>query len=484
MLATWMALIWSRTFIGMANGCGTTAFEILGSCVLTVVCTFMWGCSLFAWDDETGFFYKEYETDISVPVLGEKDSNETDSEEADPEETEGAEDAGVSEETEGMEDVEGTEDSGVSEEQADLDDEEECDAVESNFLKMLKKESWCREPVLSSGLRNSLCVVLTLTVICLLSFALAGWAEWLDFFSDSTYMQIGWFCINKKYIYDVLVVVVFPVWTTFIIRKVKESEFTSGAVFSGIMQILALTMIGFLLYMGRSNIWLIEMAVLNVITLILDVRGYAWRNIRKKGNAVALLILYVMLWIALISIFYHSGQSFAGFMGFTDMTHATSYITNVHKIAENASFVGQSSTLLNDPYVISFIKDSHYLLPSVLFYCGWLPVILLMLVEIIFIVAAAGVLAQTKEHDGRDVMLDVIWVGFLIRVIVGILYSFGLPLNIALPFSGTVSIVTDSICMGVLLMGYINRKWNAWCELYADDDSEHWEDDEYEEDDE
>lgn len=441
-LIAWLVLIWSRTFIGIANGCGINEFEILGKCVLTVFLTFVWGCNLYVWDDETGFFY-------------------------------------IEEETENMEET------GVSEEQADCEDEE-SDEVESLFVKLFETGDCNRESV--NGLQISLCVVLTLTVICLMSFALSGWMDWLDLFSDSTYMQIGWFVINKKYIFDILVIIVFPIWATFIIRNMKESEFTTGAVFSGSVQILALTLIGFLLYMGRSNIWIIEMAVLNVSTLILSVQGYAWKHIRKKGNATALLIMYALFWIALISIFYHSGQSVAGFMGLTDATQTTGYFTNVHKIAENASFVGQSSTLLNDPYVISFMKDSHYLIPSVLFYGGWLPAIFLMFVEVIFIIALAGVLVQTKQHDGRDIMLNIIWVGFLIRVLIGFLYSFGAPIPILLPFTGTAGIITDSICMGMLLMGYLNRKLNLFCKLYGYsdlyEDFEEWENDEYEDDNE
>lgn len=463
MLATWLILIWSRTFIGMANGCGTTVFEILGKCALTVFLTFVWGYGLYAWDDETGFFYKEDETDRFAPISETEDSVDTDANKADPVETEDLEDAGVSEAQVSCED-------------------EEPDTIKNLFMQLREMENCHRELVHSTGLRNSLCVVLALTVICLLSFALSGWTYLLDLFSDSTYIQVGWFCINKKYVYDVLAVIIFPLWTTFIIRKMKESEFTANAIFSGIMQILALTLIGFLLYMRRSNIWLTEMAFLNVVTLILAVRGYAWKNIRKKGNAVALLIAYTLFWIGLISIFYHSGQSVAGFMGFTDTIQVTSYFTNVQKIAEKASFVGQSSALLNDPYVISFMKDSHYLIPSILFYGGWLPTILLMLVEVIFIVVLAGLLVQAREHDGRDIMLDVIWIGFLIRVVTGFLYSFGMPIPILLPFAGTTGIITDSICMGVLLMGYVNKKWNMIVESWEGDSLEDWEDDEYEKD--
>ena len=311
MLAAWLVLIWTRSFVGMANGCSTSAFEILMSSILTMVFTIIWGCNLFVWDDEINFFYEE---------------------------------------------------------------------EEASHL----------EAISSLGLQNSLCVVMAIAVVCLLSFAVTGWKEWLDLFSDSTYIKFGWFHINKKIIYDILAVIIFPVWTTFIIRKVKERGFITGAVCSGIMQILALTIIGFLLYMGRSKIWLIEMAVLNIITLILAVMGYAWKNIRKKGNAAALLILYGVLWIILLSISYHNGQSLVSFMGFSDTAQPTSYFINVNKIAENASFFGQSKPLLNDLHVIDFMKNSHYLLPSVLFYGGWLPAILLMAVEVVFPCCRSG----------------------------------------------------------------------------------------------
>lgn len=436
-LAAALVLIWSRTFIGMANGCGTTELEVLGQCALTVFLTFVCSCSLYVWDDETVLFYKDYEETEDVKI------------------------------------------SDVSEEY------EESDTVDSRSAEWHEDDDCGCEPVHSSGLQISLGVILAVTVICLLSSALPDWTDWLDLFGDSTYMRIGWFRINKKYIYDVLAVIIFPIWTTFIVRKMKESAFSLGAVFSGIMQILTLTLIGFLLYMRRAGIWLIEMALLNVITLILVIRGYAWKHIRKKGNAAALLILYTLFWIALISLLFHNGQSAAGFMGLTDMNQSASYFTNVHKISEHAFFVGQSSILLNDLDVISFMKDSHYLIPSVLFYGGWLPTILLVFVEVIFIVSLAGVLVQAREHDGRDIMLDMIWVGFFIRVAAGLLYAFGAPVPVLLPFSGTAGIITDSICLGMLLMGYLKRKPGMCFNLFEyrdlyEDDSEDWEDDEHE----
>ena len=80
--------------------------------------------------------------------------------------------------------------------------------------------------------------------------------------------------------------IIFPAWSTFILRKVKESSFSIRVVVSGSVQILTLTLIGFLLYMRRPNIWIVELAVVNVLTSILAVRSYIWKAVKKKGNIV------------------------------------------------------------------------------------------------------------------------------------------------------------------------------------------------------
>lgn len=65
MFICWLLLLWSRTFIGLANGCETSVFDILGKAVVTLVTTFMWGCNLFLWDDGIGFFYKNDESEVT-----------------------------------------------------------------------------------------------------------------------------------------------------------------------------------------------------------------------------------------------------------------------------------------------------------------------------------------------------------------------------------------------------------------------------------
>lgn len=122
-------------------------------------------------------------------------------------------------------------------------------------------------------------------------------------------MENGPFCFNKAHIFDVLMIVLFPLWTTFLIRKIAESRCAAGVVILGTFQILMLTLLGFLLYMRLANIWLIKMTFINCLTLVLAVKEYLWNQINKKKNAVVMLIGYVLFWVLLLSMLTHSGQT-------------------------------------------------------------------------------------------------------------------------------------------------------------------------------
>ena len=372
MFICWLLLLWSRTFIGLANGCETSVFDILGKAVVALVTTFMWGCNLFLWDDEIGFFYKDSKS-----------------------------------------------------EESDF-----CDEDERTFGLEETTDGY------GFGLGTSLCVVLVLAVFCMLSFVMSDWKEWIDLFSNNIYIRIGEWNINKKCVFD----------------------------------------------MRTSRIWIIELAVVNVVTLILAVRSYIWKAVQKKGNVLALLILYEVVWIVLLAMFYHKGQSIYDYMGFADLNSKNGYFFNIRKILENASFIGQSVVLLRNPYVLQFLEGSHYLLPSILFYLGWLPAILLIVVEVVFMISTAGVIIQNQQHDGRDIMLQTIWIGLFVRVLGGILYSFGVPIPILLPFTGTVGIIVDTVCSGILILSFVFNKLERYCELIEDkiidEFLEEWDDDE------
>ncbi len=392
MIICWLLLLWSRTFIGLANGCETSAFSVLGTSIEAIIYTVCYGAFIFLLNYGTETIYKDEEDD-------ENDEDDY------------------------LDDY--------------LDDYSDC---------YYDKQS---------ELRTSMCVILIIALLCMFSLAMTGKLPWLDLFSDSVYMKIAWWYIDKKYLFDILILIVFPIWSTYILRKMKESNFASGAVVSGCVQILALTLIGFLLYMKLPNIWVVEMAIVNLVTLILAVRSYVWKDTYEHGNVVALLVLYGIVWIALLFTLYSKGQTFTDYMGLNSTGSPGSYLTNAKKIVENASFIGKSSVLVNDIYVSDFLEGTQYLLLNILFYAGWLPAILVMLVEVAFLVSTAGVIIKYQAHDGRDILLQTVWVGFFLRVTCGALCSFGVPIPIMLPFTGDVSLAMDSMCIGILLYNFV-----------------------------
>lgn len=425
MIVTWLLLIWVRTFTGMTGLIPEIpVWGILGLSIVTIVCTFLLGLALIFSDDENDFFYENNE--VSVEEL------------YDPEDKE------------------------ITEE--DLE-----------FMRRLVDIFYDKPNAQIQALRKSLLAVAILVVFFLFSFISAKWNGWIDLFNDSTYMEIGPFCFNKAHIFDVLMIVLFPLWTTFLIRKIAESRCAARVVILGTFQILMLTLLGFLLYMRLASIWLVKLAFINCLTLILAVKEYLWNQIDKKKNAIVMLIGYVLFWILLLSMLTHSGQTVAEFLGVenpSDLYSPGGYVSIVWTIMKEAAFVGQNFALLRIPYVTDFMMTNTNPIIGALFYGGWLAAILLVFVSIIFVITAWVTLIRSKRRDGRDVMLCMAWAVLVIRLVAGTLYSFGIPIYILPLFTGNFGIKMDSMCMTLLILGCTHDKVNRWvegiCEKYEE----------------
>ena len=223
------------------------------------------------------------------------------------------------------------------------------------------------------------------------------------------------------------------------------------------------------------------------LTLVIAVKAYLWRNASRKGNVVALLIGYILFWVLLMSMFTYSGQTIAEFMGIQNLSDASissSYVSNVRTIMREAAFVGQSSSLLENPYVAEFMMERTNPIIGALFYGGWSAAILLVLVSIVFVLTAGAILIRNKRRDGRDVMLCIAWAALVVRLVAGTLYSFGIPITIVPLFTGNVGIRMDSMCMSLLLLSCLHNKWDAWLEEMVDEICDDLEEEEYDEEDE
>ena len=364
MIATWLLWIWVRTFTEMTGFSAVIPdWDILGLSIVTVVCTFFLGLTIIFSDDENDFFYENNEVSV--------------------------------------EDLYDPEDKEITEE--DLE-----------FMRGLVDIFYDKPNAQFQALRRSLLAVVILAAFFLFSFISAKWNGWIDLFRDSTYMVI-----------DVLMIVLFPLWTTFLIRKIAESRCVAGVVILGTFQILMLTLLGFFLCMQLGNIWLIKLAFINCLTLILAVKGYLWNQIDKKKNAIVMLIGYVLFWVLLLSMLPHSGQTVAEFLGVenpSDLYSPGGYVSIVWTIMKEAAFVGQNFALLRNPYVKDFIITNTNPIIGALLHSGWLAAILFVLVSIIFVFTAWVTLIRSKCRDGRDVMLCMAWAVLVIRLVAGMLY--------------------------------------------------------------
>lgn len=112
-----------------------------------------------------------------------------------------------------------------------LFDDELEDYIEETPAGNVKK--WCT-------LRKSMFWVGSLAFLSLLALAFEVWTD-ITVFTDSTYITIGFLDINKKYMFDPILFIVFPLWTQTVFRGIREECYSMKAVLSGSVQLLMLS---------------------------------------------------------------------------------------------------------------------------------------------------------------------------------------------------------------------------------------------------
>lgn len=141
-----------------------------------------------------------------------------------------------------------------------------------------------------SILRKSMLVVCVLSLLCLLGFAFEMWTD-ITVFTDATYINIGVLTINKKYMFDPLLFLVFPIWTQCIFRGIREEDYKVKSVFSASIQLIVLSLISFLLFMKLPNIWLIELAMIESIIIISAIKNMFGNSAQGKRVTFLLCLL-------------------------------------------------------------------------------------------------------------------------------------------------------------------------------------------------
>mgnify|MGYP005790369159 CR=1 FL=1 len=307
---------------------------------------------------------------------------------------------------------------------------------------------WCilRKPMFAVG---------SLAFLCLLAFVFEMLAD-ITVFTDSTYITIGFFDINKKYVFDPILFIVFPLWTQMVFRGIREECYSTKSVLSGIVQMLMLSLISYLLFMKLPNIWLIELATVEIIIVIDAVRKYAWHCYKKKEILVALIGLYVLFWCTLLAMFYRAGMTFDQY---SYGKNWGVYRNNVRQIVTGASAFGYSSELISNSAVTDFLADRNNYFLAGLYYGGWVVGVAIVTALLLFLVMSYQLLSKNAIFNRNYLVYKAAWWTLALRVLFGIPYSMGiLPMPINLSFAGRIGFYMDTIALGLLIWSVIESK--------------------------
>lgn len=277
---------------------------------------------------------------------------------------------------------------------------------------------------------------------------------------------LWWFSVPKKYVYDFWTIIVFPTNIVTIFKAMRKEDFDVSALFYGIIAILGLTLEGCLIFWPMNNIWLVDLMVLNTITVALAVWKYAVPEKRiRKGNAIAAIILYGVMRMVFLPLMCVSGNgNFSSFMYAGDWSDL---ISGISELVKNAALFGTSDYLLKSEYIHIWLADRNKPILQLLYYGGWASVIGLIVFLIGFMIVIVKLLGVKNGREHRNwLVFGTAVTMFSIRAIMGLLYSFGFPYPVALPFLGTNGSIMDAMAFALILIGaWENHKINQFLQI-------------------
>lgn len=264
------------------------------------------------------------------------------------------------------------------------------------------------------------------------------------------YIQFWIFKLEKKYLYDLYVVVIFPLVVQGVFRVLKKEKFSCSAVFFSSMPLIGMTIIGGLFFQAMSNAYLLDLTVLNTATIAFGIYKYALSDSHvRKGNSIAAIIIYAFFRILMLWIQGYWNGGFAVSM----LSSWSDYIKGIQELIRNANFFGTSEHLLTNPFIIEWLSCQSNYIQQAFYYTGFLGVLVVMVMLAIFFITIFKLLgmANSKMHKNHLVFVGAFLV-MAVRIIMGTAYALGVPYPIALVFAGKTCIITDSVCFALLLI--------------------------------
>lgn len=297
------------------------------------------------------------------------------------------------------------------------------------------------------------CVIYTAAtgIFMLIAVLLELGTDWFSIYGQEDFI-IGYLEIPKKYVYDIWAIVCFPINVNAVFRVMKKESFKFSSILNGCIVIVGMTVEGILLFRPLTNIWLIDLAILNVATIAIAVWKYVIpdTNIRK-GNAVAGVILYAIFRAVLLPLQCNNWGCGLASVLYSGNWSEVKLIYS--EIISNATFFGTSDYLKNSPLLHSWLANWNKPVLQLLYYGGWIAVFGLLFVIAVLILLLVKILGIKNGRTHKNWLIYATAVAMLAdRAVLGTLYSFGVPVPVALPFLGKTGIM-DAMALTLILYG-------------------------------
>lgn len=323
-------------------------------------------------------------------------------------------------------------------------------ALYTGFYFWLLKDLFGNEVLFDS---TCSCVIYTAItgVFMLIAVLLELGTDWFSIYGQEDFI-IGWLEIPKKYVYDVWAIVCFPINVNAVFRVMKKENFRFSSIFNGCIVIVGMSVEGILLFRPLANVWLVDLAIINVATVAFAVWKYAIPDIKvHKGNAIAGILLYVIFRACLLPL---QCNNWGGGIASVLYSGNWSDVKPIYsEIISNASFFGTSDYLKNSPLLHTWLANWNKPVLQLLYYGGWIAVFGLLFIIAVLIFLLVKILGIKNGRIHKNWLIYATAVAMLAdRAVLGTLYGFGVPIPVALPFLGKTGIM-DTMAFTIILFG-------------------------------
>lgn len=295
--------------------------------------------------------------------------------------------------------------------------------------------------------------VLLFCVVVLLQIKVSDQGFWLD----SKMIHFFGYGLPKKYLFDLAVIIFFPISVINVVVSTRHADVLSAQI-TGVMEVLLLTIMGYFLFYGLGYIWLVNMAILNIVAISVALYQIPALATEKNGNRAACIILYMLFHIILLAVVKKDGVDLCSALYQGDFGY---YQGCVRELIERTGLWGRSGELTPCVQDMLLCEHGNYI-HSLLYYFGRCSVVIYLITLVTFVWCLTSLLyPERKRGDGFYVVYVTAFWNLLLRTVLGVLYSFAIvPFPIALPFAGKIGFVADACCVALLIYHHLGGDEN------------------------